>query len=713
MKTAVKIFNTLNFGLTILLILLFAFSSYIQLPDYGLFLGRMHPLVLHLPIGIFIIYTVLYFFNRNADPNSLLTQELLLQFALASGFISAISGFLLASEDPINTASPLVWHKNSGTIFMIGLYCFGLFQGKLTSVVKSGTLLCLLLLLIITGHYGAVMTHGENFLGLNSSPSKNKGTVDSDSSVYVNAIKPVLEAKCFTCHNSDKSNGQLNMEDSLSLFTGGKTGPALIAGNAYNSLIFQRMMLPDYHEEHMPPIGKSQLSPQEAKLIELWINNGANYTKKISEVKSDTLFHESLKAVYENLNTRNYTFKAASPSSVEKLNNAYRKVYPLYSNSPALVVTYLLSSGFSSAGLKELNLIKKQITELNLNKMPVEDQDLNEISGLENLEVLLLNGTKVTTQGLAKLVKNKNLTQLALANTSVDKKIAEIIPLFNKLSKIYLTNTKISPEEIEEMKVKFPKKEFIYEDYSDIVTQLTPPLLENTENIVENGSTASLKHYINGATIKYTLDDSEPDSVNSKTYTEPILVKDYLNIKSKAYKPGWIGSDTKNFLIFTKGLKPQNGKILTKVNDRYKGEGFNTLVNSKSGPVNNLPNPNWLGFKEEPFEALFSFPQPQKLSTLIVSYGLSIPQYVFPPTEIKIFAGDQPDRMKLIKNMKLPVFTYDNKDQVKNDKVILPLENVTYKHYKVFAQNLKALPPWHPGKGTPAWVFIDEIFFYE
>jgi len=23
---------------------------------------------------------------------------------------------------------------------------------------------------------------------------------------------------------------------------------------------------------------------------------------------------------------------------------------------------------------------------------------------------------------------------------------------------------------------------------------------------------------------------------------------------------------------------------------------------------------------------------------------------------------------------------------------------------------LKKLPPWHAGKGTPAWIFIDELF---
>ena len=711
MRTVLNACNILNFGLVVLLILLFAFSQYIQVPAYGVFVGRMHPLLLHLPIGMFILYAILFFLTPN-DENKVY-NELLLQLTLLTGLLSAVSGFFLASEDQSNSSSNLLWHKNGGTLFLLGLYLFTLIKEKLLPILKSGTLIILFLLLIITGHNGAVMTHGENFLGFGNHTVNRGFVADNEKSIYTNAVLPVLETKCFTCHNSQKSNGQLNMQDSLSLFKGGKNGPALIAGNAPNSLLFQRMLLPDSDERHMPPIGKSQLTPYEARLIELWINNGAHYNNKINDVKADTNFHQFLKPFYDNRAARAYTFKSASPSTIEKLNNAFRKVYPLYTNSPALAVTYLLSSGFSSESLKELKSISKQVTELNLNNMPVNDQDLDDISTFENLETLILNGSKVSNQGLKKLVKNKNLRQLALTNTAVDKGIATVLPQMTKLQKIYLTNTTITPEEITEIKTKLPKVEVIYDDYSKVITQLTPPILENTENIVDNGGVAALKHYINGAEIRYTLDDSEPDSINSQSYKEPITIKDYLNIKTKAFKKGWIGSDTKNFLLFTKGLKPVEGKLVTKANDRYKGEGFSTLNNSKSGPINNLPNPNWLGFQEEPFEALFTFQNPQKLSTLILSYGLSIPQYVFPPTEIKIYGGEQPDKMKMLKTVKLPTFTNDIKEQVKNDKVIVALDGATYKHYKVFAQNLKVLPPWHPGKGTPAWIFIDEIFFYQ
>ena len=714
METIIKSLRTLNFGLALLLILLFSFSFYIHLPGLTVILGRVHPMLLHFPIGIFFIYVLLVFLHQSSiQSTGNQSLELLLQSTLLTALLSAVSGLCLASEGQNEESNHLLWHKYSGVVFAVALYGFSLFHEKLSKLLKNGLLLLLTVVLILTGHYGAEMTHGENFLIPRRNSYNALNVADPEASVYTNVIQPILQTKCFSCHNDSKSNGQLNMKDSLSLIKGGKSGPAMMAGNADGSHIYQRMMLPNHDQQHMPPAGKSQLSPLEAKLIELWIKNGAHYHKNIKAIQSDTLFYQMVKPLYDQINAKSYAFKSAPEATIKKLNSAYRKVYPLYKNSPALVVTYLLSSGFSASDLQELNTIKAQIIELNLNNMPVEDEALSVIGNMENLETLFLNNTKITSKGVKKLTNNKNLKQLALSNTLTDKEISQILPKLQSIQKIYLTNTRISKEEINKIRSTFPKLEVIHEDYSDIITQLTPPFIENTEPVVENGSTAVLKHYINGASIKYTLDDTEPDSVTSPVYTQPLPVKAYLNIKAKAYKEGWIGSDSKNFLIYTKGIKPAKGQILTKVNERYKGEGFNTLINSKLGPIGNLPNPNWLGFQDDPFEAIFDFEKPQKISTLILSYGLSIPQHVFPPVEVRVYTGENAQNLKVVKNVKLPVFSNDNKDQVKNDKIIIPLDGKTHTYYKVFAQNLRVLPPWHPGKGSKAWVFVDEIFFYE
>ena len=36
-------------------------------------------------------------------------------------------------------------------------------------------------------------------------------------------------------------------------------------------------------------------------------------------------------------------------------------------------------------------------------------------------------------------------------------------------------------------------------------------------------------------------------------------------------------------------------------------------------------------------------------------------------------------------------------------------KNKNHNFVKILLQNIPAIPDWHPGKGTPAWIFLDEI----
>jgi uncharacterized membrane protein len=716
MNSLSKLFRSLNFGLALLLALLFLFENRIDVMGWQVIVGRFHPLVLHLPIGIFMLAVLISFF-RKAIPIQEFNQvfTFVVNLAVATGFLSAISGIVLASEEQESISEILYWHKVGGIVFSYTLYVFSIWFLKLTETIQQILLISLLIILMFTGHKGAVMTHGENFLALSSANAQNQGTFHPDSSIYQNVIQPILERKCMSCHNATKSKGNLIMTDSLSLVLGGKNGAAFVAGDANKSLMFQRMLLPDNHEEHMPPIGKTQLSINEVKILESWINAGASYSQKLDDIQIDSAYYPLIKSVYNSNKkpAKIYTFKSAPQKEIDNLQSSFRKVYPLYQKSPALAVSYLLTTGFTMETLRDLEKIKTQIIELNLNNMPMEDSGMDLINTMENLEILFLNNTKITTNGVKTLSKNKNLRHLSLTNTSVNEEVIDLLPQLPNLKKIFLSDTKISPASIDTIRAQFPNIEVIFEDYSYIVTYLTPPLLENDENIVDNNSQIKLKHYVNGVMVKYTLNDEEPDSINSLTYKEPIEIKNFVNIKAKAFKSGWIGSDTKNFTLFTKGIKPKEATLITKTNDRYKGEGGATLINNKLGPISNLPNPNWLGFQDEPFEALFSFDKPTALSTVILSFGLSIPQHVFPPTIVKVFGGNDIKSLKEIALIKLPTFQPENKDQVKNDKLIIPLKGENYEYYKIFAQNLKVIPSWHQGKGNKAWVFVDEIFFYQ
>jgi uncharacterized membrane protein len=711
-----SIFKYLNFGLFILLTFLFIFENNIVVESWKVLLGRVHPLFLHLPIGIFTLLFIVQIFRKKLQfENSDKVVTFLADICATTACVSAVSGLILAAEDKNVASEALTWHKYGGGAFALLTYLFSLYFSKINDVFQSLILAIGLILLIVTGHNGATMTHGEDFLKFKiDNDAVVTNAINVDSSIYRNVIHPILESKCIGCHNTSKQKGNLLMIDSISLFKGGESGTALIAGQAANSLLFKRMLLPESHEEHMPPIGKAQLTFSEVQLIEAWINNGASYRHQLDDISSDSTFYTLVKSLYDEREVLNkiYPFKAVSPKVVSKLNTPYRKVYPLYHNSPALAAVYLLSSEFKSESLNELSTIKDQIVEINLNKMPLDDKSTILFQQFKNLEKLYLNTTKITNDGIKNLTKLNNLHSLSIANTKVDKGIEKYLGEIKSLKNIFLTNTDIDPTTIEQWRQKYPKINIVYEDYSKIITQLSPPIMENIESVVENDTKIELKHYIKDVVIKYTLDGTEPDSISSPSYEKPFKINKFVNVKAKAFKDKWISSDSKDFIVYTAGFKPKEIQLTSKVNDKYKGEGAATLTNGKLGLLSNLVNPNWLGYSEEPFKAKIEFDEPKPISTLILSYGYNILSYVFPPTYVKLMGGDDPRNLKQIAMLKLPVFDQNNKEQTKNDKIILELEGKPMKYYEIHAQNLQSLPQWHPGKGTKAWFFIDEIFFY-
>ena len=76
---------------------------------------------------------------------------------------------------------------------------------------------------------------------------------------------------------------------------GGKTGVFFLVKNASARLVVQRMHLPLEDKKHMPPKGKKQLTSDEQKLIEWWINSGAEFEKKVGDLERDEGIDEILK----------------------------------------------------------------------------------------------------------------------------------------------------------------------------------------------------------------------------------------------------------------------------------------------------------------------------------------------------------------------------------------------------------------------------------
>jgi uncharacterized membrane protein/mono/diheme cytochrome c family protein len=719
MKLFQRILSNLSFFIIVMLLFLLFFQNKVSLPPSLQAVGRMHPLLLHLPIGLLVISFILWIGKRNIEPVSF--QKifvLVLQVTAFTAALTALMGFFLSREGGYDE-NILLKHKVLGIITAILSYTLLLvYKSFPEKNFAFGTMITLSFAAMIVGsHFGSNLTHGEGFVWqpLKSEKDSEEKVTDS-SSLFAAAIRPILSSKCFSCHNEKKAKGGLILTTEEKILEGGKNGPIWKSGDALNSHMIENINLPEDEKKHMPPKGKPQLSQEQIDLLFAWIQSGADMKKTMKDYAGDDTVR-ILAAKFIHLpkteTEKTYSFAAAPTSTIQKLSGPFCSVFPLSQNSPALQADFFVREKFDRKKLEELLKVKQQLVVLNLGNMPVTDADMKTINQFANLEKLVLNNSLITNNALNDIKKLKSLRSLSLAGTQIDKNAAQSFSQFDSLKEVFIWNTKISATEAGELQKQNKKIQFdrgYIPDENETLT-LTPPIVKNEEFILSENEQIELKHQVGGASIRYTTDGSDPDSTTSPIYNSPLAVNGFTMVKAKAIRTGWYSSPVASFTFFKKGIKPSRAELINQPNEKYKGNGATTLSDLKKGLAENFGDAAWLGFREQPFAAVFYFDTAQTINSISISYNESVQSYLMPPAEVEIWAGDEKDKMKLLKKTTVKQPTEKEKNVVRVEGLKIETPQAKYKCYKIIAKNVSKLPAWHPGKGDKAWIFIDEIFF--
>lgn len=710
MQKAANIISAVNFGLMVLVAMLWVFDSNVAVPDILRVTGRVHPMILHLPVGMFAVYLLLVVFKgsfSSSEYNKIM--DLVLLFTCFTALATAVSGSLLSHEPKTYDPSTFGVHRHAGFSFAMCLYLMRSIKNKFP-VLASFLLLANIVLVFLAGHKGAEITHGRDFLF-----PKNETTEmlpDTGATVYSAMVAPILQKKCYSCHNAEKTKGGLILTDTLSILKGGNSGRILVPGNADSSLLVKNIMLPLGHEDHMPPDGKPQLSATEMEILKAWVNAGGTFTRKIFSLSAGDPVRKYFDAQFSAKPKKIYDFAPAGEEYLAAVNNPGTSVRPLYFGSPALAVSFFLGGEYSQDRLKKLEKVKKQVVHLSLTDIPVTDEDLNIVAKFPNLEKLILNGSRITDKGVLMLAGVPGLEQLSLSKTEVTPGIEPLFARMGSLKHVYLNDTRISESTVVQWQKKYPGITFYCHPPDKETVKLTPPILVNESSVLKPEEEVTLRHYINGVKILYTVDGTTPDSVRGLEYKGPVAFRGSTDIKAIAVREGWLASDVVTYALFERGIPPDTCTLLTKANDQYPGTGATTFTNARRGNVTNLKDMNWIAFRENPFAAIFEYSQPQAISKVSFCYGLQVPSYVFPPVSVSVSGSNDKKKFQLLSTRILPPFDQNNKDQVRSDVIHLTLKGGSFRYYKIESQNLPVIPKWHPGKGERGWLFIDEIFFY-
>lgn len=476
-----------------------------QPSDWVLFWGHFHPLIVHLPIGFLLIAGLLEL-DRLTRRNSVSphTITLILFWSAVSATIACVFGFMLSQGGGYeeDTLSSHQWQGIGVAVF--AWLAWAVKSENLGRILPASQLLYLpalgisLLLLLSTGHLGGNLTHGADYLTqympgpirtLAGVPPKlpelkvEPITDVNQAMVYQQIVNPILHSRCVQCHNANKSKAGLRLDSPEMIKKGSEDGPVFVAGKGTASDLIKVCLLPEDDDHHMPPKGKTQLQEGQIALLTWWIDQGAPFDKKVSDVQ----VNDAIRPVLASLSGggpvgtgasvattgRNdgppapespvLTMKvaAADPKLIDELKKTGLLVLPLSKEQNQLEVSAVNARTFNDTQAQLLPKLSNQIVWLKLGDTEVSDATLAQVAKLKNLQKLHLEQTNVTDAGLKQLKGLDNLEYLNLYGTGVtDAGLVELATLKN-LKTIYLWQTKVTEQGIANLKKAMPNLEVI------------------------------------------------------------------------------------------------------------------------------------------------------------------------------------------------------------------------------------------------------------
>lgn len=675
-----------------------AFEQRLEVPVWLQVAGRMHPLILHFPIVLVLFSAASLFVKPGTFPIAFKTR--LWQISAHLMALTVLTGILLKQEDYQGATATLhQWWAISSLVFTLFLN----YLPTATPRLKQSLGAVAVVSIIGTGHFGATLTHGENFvIGPFADPVERSNWNENDL-VFNQLIQPVLDAKCVSCHRSGKTKGELRLDNLEGFKTGGKSGALFELGDSTSSLLSERIHLPLSEKEHMPPKSKSQLSAEELQLLDLWMASNLSPESKIAELN---LQHPLRKLLEKQPGKDRYDFDAANGDVVAKLNNFFRRVAPIYPESPALEAAYYSVGNFDATSLTDLKTVSLQLVRLQLNRMPLKDVDLSVLSDFPNLEELRLNFTEFGTNQLKHLVPLKSLKVLALSGNNFSDIPIDALAKLSQIQELYFWQSDWDSLSRKKLQEKLPDTKINFGfDASAVTYALNTPVVEVDTVIFRDSTLVHLTHPIQGTEIRYTLNGKEPDSIKSSKYNGPFSIFTSASIKARAFAKGWYGSETAENLAFRSGIRPKEKKLKHAPNRYYAGKGVETLFDGVKSPLSHISGA-WLGYTDEAFDLEMTLEKEQHPKEISLSILYHEGAYIMPPDRFEIWIG-KADSWSKLPDLEVPKST--EIEAIRYGILSSPLPDEHFDRIRVRLQPVQKLPKWHPGAGAKGWVFVDEI----
>jgi mono/diheme cytochrome c family protein len=251
-----------------------------------------------------------------------------------------------------------------------------------------------------------------------------------------NRAARVMKNHCYSCHGATKVKGGLRLDSKEHALTAGDSGlVSIIPHDAQSSLLIKRMLLPEEHDDVMPPSSKAPVDPDELVALMEWIDAGAIWDTDIVFVPNQ----QTVRKVQE-------TNEAKGAPELDALTHAGIQYQAMGWGDHRIRVSLTAHSLADLAKkIHVLQAVKERVSWLDLSHSELSEEIFRQLTGFENLERLKLIGAKFSDRALQALSALKALTYLNLYQTDVTDAAIEGFSQIVSLQKIFLAETHVTP----------------------------------------------------------------------------------------------------------------------------------------------------------------------------------------------------------------------------------------------------------------------------
>jgi uncharacterized membrane protein len=467
-----------------------------QLPPAAVAFGRLHPLVLHFPLGLVLAAFAVEALRalqrrRSCSPFT----PVALWIGAVGAAASSMTGLAFAEEH--GGGDTMFWHRWLGILSTAGLFAVAWLasrasrpgdRGEQVVPVLRGSLLASAILVGWVGHLGGNMVWGEDYAlepllpkpapsGPDAAradgtaaerkpaaaPAPDAASGDDRMTFYATKVLPLLTERCYECHGNGKRKGGLRMDVRASVAGKDEDGRWIAQpGDPAHSLLIERCLLPAEDDEAMPPEG-DRLKASELDILRRWIEDGVVMPEAAAPVAPQAAAPPP-QARRSRVADQLPALTAAEITEAAALRARGINAVPVAQGASTFVVSMPGGRDAGDANLSALFPIAGKVEELSLARSAVTDDAMMRVPPMPAVRSVRLDNTQLSDVGIAALLSRTTDAEVVnlVGTRATDAVFAALLQL-PSLRRAYVFDTAVTGAGIEAFRARRPGVEIVVE----------------------------------------------------------------------------------------------------------------------------------------------------------------------------------------------------------------------------------------------------------